>query len=149
MGDQQQPPWRQAATHTLHASLLIKAELEQRLHEETGMLLADNEALLNAGHADAPLRMSEIASRLVLSPGGATKVIDRLEKMGYVTRSPDPHDRRATVVEITAAGREAMTRNREIIDTGLRAVWADHVTDEEAQLIVEVMDRVAHARKST
>lgn len=113
------------------------------------MLLADNEALLNAAHADEPLRMSEIASRLVLSPGGATKVIDRLEKMGYVTRSPDPNDRRATVVEITAAGREAMTRNREIIDTGLRAVWADHVTDEEAQLIVEVMDRVAHARKST
>ena len=149
MGDRKQPLWRQAATHTLHASLLIKAELEQRLHEETGMLLADNEALLNVGHADEGLRMSDIASRLVLSPGGATKVIDRLETMGYVTRSPDPMDRRATVVEITAIGREAMARNREIIDAGLRAVWADHVTDQEAQLIVEVMDRVTHARQST
>ena len=149
MGDRKQPLWRQAATHTLHASLLIKAELEQRLHEETGMLLADNEALLNVGHADEGLRMSDIASRLVLSPGGATKVIDRLETMGYVTRSPDPMDRRATVVEITAPGREAMARNRAIIDAGLRAVWADHVTDQEAQLIVEVMDRVTHARQST
>jgi DNA-binding MarR family transcriptional regulator len=149
MGDQKQPLWRQAATHTLHASLLIKAELEQRLHDETGMLLADNEALLNVGHADQPLRMSDIASRLVLSPGGATKVIDRLEMMGYVTRSPDPNDRRATVIEITADGQEAMIRNREIIDTGLRAVWADHVTDDEAQLIVEVMDRVGHDRKAT
>ena len=148
MGDLKQPLWRQAATHTLHASLLIKAELEQRLHQETGMLLADNEALLNIGHAEEPLRMSDIASRLVLSPGGATKVIDRLEKMGYVTRSPDPHDRRATVIAITPSGHEAMVRNREIIDTGLRAVWADHVTDEEAQLIVDVMDRVAHSRKT-
>ena len=146
MGDHKQPLWRQAATHTLHASLLIKAELEQRLHEETGMVLADNEALLNVGHADEPLRMSDIASRLVLSPGGATKVIDRLEEMGFVARSPDPTDRRATVVEITPAGQDAMHRNRKIIDTGLRAVWADHVTDDEARLIVEVMDRVAHAR---
>jgi DNA-binding MarR family transcriptional regulator len=149
MRDRKQPLWRQAATHTLHASLLIKAELEQRLHDETGMLLADNEALLNVGHADQPLRMSDIASRLVLSPGGATKVIDRLEMMGYVTRSPDPNDRRATVIEITADGQEAMIRNTEIIDSGLRAVWADHVTDDEAQLIVEVMDRVGHDRKAT
>lgn len=145
MGDHKQPLWRQAATHTLHASLLIKAELEQRLHEETGMLLADNEALLNVGHADEPPRMSDIASRLVLSPGGATKVIDRLERMGYVIRTPDPTDRRATIIEITDAGREAMQRNRKIIDSGLRAVWADHVTDDEAQLIVDVMERVAQA----
>jgi len=149
MGDHKQPLWRQAATHTLHASLLIKAELERRLHEETGMLLADNEALLNVGQADEPLWMSDIASRLVLSPGGATKVIDRLASMGYVTRRPDPNDRRATVVEITAAGRDAMTANKEIIDAGLRSVWANHVTDEEAQLIVEVMDRVTHARRMT
>lgn len=148
MGDRKQPLWRQAATHTLHASLLIKAELEQRLHEETGMLLADNEALLNVGHADEGLRMSDIASRLVLSPGGATKVIDRLEAMGYVTRRPDPIDRRATVVEITDTGREAMAHNRAIIDTGLQTVWAHHVTDEEAKLIVDVMDRVVHARQS-
>lgn len=147
MGDHDQPLWRQAATHTLHASLLLKAALEQRLSEETGMLLADNEALLNVGHAEEPLRMSDIANRLVLSPGGATKVIDRLEEMGYVTRSPDPTDRRATTLQITDAGRAAMLRNREIIDDGLRAVWADHVTDEEAQLIVDVMNRVVHARE--
>jgi DNA-binding MarR family transcriptional regulator len=148
MGDHKQPLWRQAATHTLHASLLIKAELEQRLHDETGMLLADNEALLNVGHADEPLRMSDIATRLVLSPGGATKVIDRLETMGYVTRSPDPTDRRATVVAITELGVEAMTRNREIIDAGLSTVWAEHVTDDEARIIIDVMDRVTHSRRS-
>jgi DNA-binding MarR family transcriptional regulator len=145
MGDQ--PLWRQAATHTLHASLLLKAILERRLQDETGMLLADNEALLNIGHADEPLRMSDIADRLVLSPGGATKVIDRLEEMGFVARHPDPTDRRATVVEITETGREAMHRNRAIIDAGLQAVWAEHVTEDEAQLIVDVMDRVTRAGK--
>jgi DNA-binding MarR family transcriptional regulator len=148
MGDTEPPLWRQAATHTLHASLLLKAVLEQRLQDETGMLLADNEALLNLGHSDEPLRMSDIANRLILSPGGATKVIDRLEEMGCVVRRSDPTDRRATVVELTDAGREAIVHNREIIDEGLRAVWAEHVTDEEARLIVDVMDRVAQAHKN-
>jgi len=147
MGDRQQPLWRQAATHTLHASLFLKAILEQRLQEETGMLLADNEALLSIGHSDEPLRMSDIADRLVLSPGGATKVIDRLEQMGCVMRHPDPSDRRATVLELTEAGREAVGRNRSIIDAGLKAVWADHVSDEEAQILVDVMARVMHARE--
>ena len=149
MGDLEQPLWRRAATHTLHASLVLKAILEQRLQEETGMLLADNEALLNIGHSDEPLRMTDIANRLVLSPGGATKVIDRLEEMGCVTRSPDPSDRRATLLDVTDAGREALTRNRDIIDSGLQAVWADHITDEEAQVLVDVMDRVMHARHET
>ena len=94
------PLWRQAATHTLHTSLLLKAKMEERLQEETGLLLADNEALLNL--SKQPLRMSDIAHKLILSRGGTTKVIDRLEDLGYVARTPDPEDRRSTVATITA-----------------------------------------------
>lgn len=142
MGNDEQPLWRQAATHTLHTALLLKALLEEHLQEQTDLLLADNEALLNLAHADQPLRMSDIANRLILSRGGTTKVIDRLETMGYVERLPDPDDRRATVVDITDAGRDAMARARAVIDEGLKATWAEHVTDEEAAVIVDVMDRV-------
>jgi DNA-binding MarR family transcriptional regulator len=138
MGDQ--PLWRRAATHTLHASLVLKAELEELLHSETGLLLADNEALLNL--AAGPLRMSDIARRLILSRGGTTKVIDRLEELGYVVRSPDPDDRRATVVDITAEGREIMASARTVIDAGLEEAWARFLTDEEAETLISVMDRV-------
>ena len=65
-----------------------------------------------------------------------------------MTRHPDPSDRRATVLELTDAGREAMERNREIIDAGLEAVWADHISDKEAQALIDVMDRVMHARQN-
>ncbi len=140
-----QPLWRRAATHSLHASLLLKALLEERLQQEAGLLLADNEALLNIGHSDEPLRMSEIAHRLILSRGGATKVIDRLEEMDYVVRRPDPDDRRATVLELTPAGRSALDRARRIIDATLEEVWSAYVTDEEAKVLVEVMDRVLEA----
>jgi DNA-binding MarR family transcriptional regulator len=140
MGHEDQPQWRQAAAHTLHTSLLLKAILEEQLQEQTGLLLADNEALLNL--AAKPLRMSDIAHRLILSRGGTTKVIDRLETLGYVRRLPDPEDRRATVVEITESGRKAMAGARAVIDEGLEATWAQHVTDEEAGVIIDVMKRV-------
>lgn len=148
MGKQEHPIWRRAAAHTLHSSLILKASLEERLQEQTGLLLADNEALLNLSTEGSLLRMSEIARRLILSRGGTTKVIDRLEEMGLVARSPDSEDRRATVVSITAAGREAMAAARKVIDATLEEMWAAHISDEEAQLLVDVLDRVLKANAS-
>ncbi len=148
MGDDSQPMWRRAAAGTLHASLILKGYLEDRLQEETGLLLADNEALANLATEGSLLRMSEIAERLVLSRGGTTKVIDRLEEMGLVERRPDPADRRATVVAITSAGREAMAAARKVIDVALVEMWAAHLSDDdEAAMLVDVMERVLAANR--
>lgn len=137
----EEPLWRRAATHTLHTSFVLKARIEERLQDEMGLLLADNEALLNLA-AVGPLRMTDISERLVLSKGGTTKVIDRLEGMGHVARRPDPADRRATVVEITDSGREVMAAARIVVDEALGETWQRHVSDEEAQVVVDVMERV-------
>lgn len=143
MGHHDEPLWRRAATSTLHISLILKSDLEERLQQQTGLLLADNEALINLELQ--PMRMSEIAEKLVLSRGGTTKVIDRLEELGHVTRRPDPEDRRATLVEITDSGRQARADARTVVDRGLEEVWSQHISDEEAATIVEVMERVLHA----
>lgn len=142
MGHRDQPIWRQVAANTLHASIMLKAKIEEILQEETGLLLADHEALLNLIVAESPLRMSDIAQLLTLSRGGTTKVIDRLEAMGYVARTPDAIDRRATVVEITPEGRKAHDNTNRIVDTELEAAWAKHMNEEEAAVILSVMTRV-------
>ncbi len=137
-----QPIWRRSATHTLHAAMQLKAEIEERLLAATGIGLADNEALLHLNVE--PLRMSTIAGRLVLSRGGTTKVIDRLEADGLVHRSPDPDDRRATIVEITPTGRETLAITRPITDVAIERFWAAHLTDEEATTIVSAMNKILH-----
>jgi DNA-binding MarR family transcriptional regulator len=38
-------------------------------------------------------------------PGAMTRMIDRLEEKGLIRRTPNPEDRRATNLELTAAGR--------------------------------------------
>ncbi len=147
MGTHDEPLWRRAATHTLHTSLLMKGMIEDALIERAGLLFADNEALAHL--VEGELSMSEIADRLILSRGGTTKVVDRLEEMGYVTRRPNTEDRRATIVAVTDAGREARARARVVIDAELEDMWARHITDEEAAILIDVADRVLRARNQS
>ena len=56
--------------------------------------------------SDGPMRLSALAERLHVVPRSATEVADALQERGLVDRSPDPDDRRATLVSITASGIE-------------------------------------------
>ncbi|MGX7698358.1 MarR family winged helix-turn-helix transcriptional regulator [Gordonia polyisoprenivorans] len=55
---------------------------------------------------DGSLPMAKISSRLQVHPTSVTNVVDRLEGAALVARRPHPTDRRATLVEVTAAGRK-------------------------------------------
>ncbi|WP_166022511.1 MarR family winged helix-turn-helix transcriptional regulator [Streptomyces chilikensis] len=46
----------------------------------------------------------QLSSTLMLTTGGMTGRLDKLERAGLVTRSPDPDDRRALRVSLTARG---------------------------------------------
>ena len=52
------------------------------------------------------LRATEFTRTLMITSSGATKRLDRLERDGLIERSPDPHDRRGTLIGLTDAGRE-------------------------------------------
>jgi DNA-binding MarR family transcriptional regulator len=47
-----------------------------------------------------------MGARLQVHPTSVTNLIDGLEKLGYVERTPHPSDRRTTLASITARGRE-------------------------------------------
>ena len=51
------------------------------------------------------LSPSELSSSVLLSSGGMTSRLDRLEEAGLTRRVPDPDDRRGVLVELTAEGR--------------------------------------------
>jgi MarR family 2-MHQ and catechol resistance regulon transcriptional repressor len=63
--------------------------------------LAALEALLHKG----PLTISEIQDKVLLASGSMTAAVDRLERLGLVTRKSSPNDRRARVLELTPEGK--------------------------------------------
>jgi len=64
-----------------------------------------------AGHPDG-VRSSALAHHLHIAPRSATEVVDALEAKGLVQRSPDPTDRRASLVSLTPRGSGLMDEVR-------------------------------------
>ncbi|MBU6377114.1 MAG: MarR family transcriptional regulator [Gammaproteobacteria bacterium] len=99
-----------ATTHTLQAMV------RRRLHTEFATSLARFDYLAQLERAQHGLRMREISERLMVTGGNVTGLTDSLERDGLVRREPDPDDRRASRVRLTAAGRSqfaAMARQHE------------------------------------
>ena len=80
-------------------------QLDRELEQEHGL---DNTeygvlvVLINA--AERSLRLGELAARNMASPGGMSRIVDRLAAAGLVERRPDPDDRRGAQVRLTDAG---------------------------------------------
>lgn len=82
-----------------------------RLQRQVSESLARHEITLPQFDVLATLRFSEgatqqeLAERLLVTKGNVCGVLDRLEKLGWVKRNPDPADGRVNRVGLTAAGR--------------------------------------------
>jgi len=71
------------------------------------------------------MRLGELAARLAVEAPHITRQVQRLQQAGYVDRVPDPDDRRAQVVTLTAAGKAADDRLREVARGAMQAALAD------------------------
>jgi DNA-binding MarR family transcriptional regulator len=74
-------------------------------------LAASELAALEHLQASGAINQKRLGERLSMSPGAITAMIDRLERRGYVERTPNPEDRRSALVNITKAGIEESLRH--------------------------------------
>jgi DNA-binding MarR family transcriptional regulator len=63
--------------------------------------------------ASGPVLMRALSQALGISPRTVTGLVDGLEADGWVTRSPHPDDRRATIISLTPAAESALVGLRE------------------------------------
>jgi DNA-binding MarR family transcriptional regulator len=83
----------------------------------------------------------QLATRLGLTTGSVTPMLDRLERIGYITRSAHPSDRRKTIVRATAeARRRAGALLAPLVAEGAQELLS-HYTAEEIQLLIDFMQR--------
>ena len=66
--------------------------------------------VLEALYAKGPLLVGEVGSKVLLTSGSMTYVIDKLEDRGLLVRRPSAGDRRALRVELTPKGRKLIAR---------------------------------------
>jgi len=87
------------------------------------------------------MNQATLANRLGFAPRSVTETVDALEREGLVTRSEDPHDRRARIVELTDSGREAAEVASAVRKKAMDEIYGVLTPAQRAQL-VSLLDTV-------
>lgn len=84
---------------------LVEARVRRRLQSNFAMSLPWFDLLAQLDRAPLGLRMTELSSRLMVTSGSVTGLVDALESEGLVARTAEATDRRALRVKFTRHGR--------------------------------------------
>ena len=129
-------PQFQAWYGNLQATMRSLQRIDRELEEAIGLPLASVEMLVNIGmEEEGRMRMGELADNLLLSRGGATRLVARLEEAGLVRREIPPDDRRATYAVITDKGREVLERGEPVLKESVHRHYLDYLDGDEIRAL--------------
>jgi DNA-binding MarR family transcriptional regulator len=134
-----------------------RVELAQTLRELTLSFLRDAPrhdlsraaaGVLSVLDRLGPQRITALAEREAVSQPSMTGLVQRLESLGYLERSADPGDGRASLVSVTAAGLAALESRRrlhdQIIDDRLAAL-----SEEDLRALAGAVPALQHLISTT
>jgi DNA-binding MarR family transcriptional regulator len=108
----------------VHANLL--GRLDGELRRDCGLSLADYDVLVALSESDGgALRMTELAGRVMLSPSGLTRRVDRLVGRRLVARRACPSDGRGSLAALTPDGWEQLRVAAPVHVAGVRRYLID------------------------
>jgi DNA-binding MarR family transcriptional regulator len=87
-------------------------------------------------------RAVDLADRIMVSTSHMTRVVDKVEALGLVKRTPDPDDRRANLVTLTADGSDVVATVAPHIAATLDRIIHDTLTTEEINILIELLSRI-------
>ncbi|MEV6399020.1 MarR family transcriptional regulator [Streptomyces sp. NPDC051907] len=112
-----------------------------------GISRGEFDVLATLRRSDEPYTLSprQLSATLMLTTGGMTGRLDKLEKAGLLTRTPDPNDRRGLRVALTERG---LTLVDQAVTAGLEAqheVFDSALNPEQAEQLGELLRRLLAA----
>jgi DNA-binding MarR family transcriptional regulator len=94
-------------------------------------------------------RMHELADALAIERYNLTRIVDRLEKEGLVTRIRSPEDRRAAYVTITKQGRALRKKMWKVYESAVAELFLAQFSAGEKRTTASALDRAAKAARSS
>jgi DNA-binding MarR family transcriptional regulator len=124
--------------------------LSAELQAEFGLTINDYEALLRLSHAeDGRLRRIDLANELLLTASGVTRLLDGLERAGYVKKASCASDARVTYAMLTDEGRECFEAASRAHVAAIRALFEERFDKEELETLARLLGRLPAAADST
>jgi DNA-binding MarR family transcriptional regulator len=127
----------------LRAHATTTRRFNAELVAEHGLTLNDYEVLLHLSRADEKrLRRVDLAERVLLTPSGITRLLEGLERAGFVERASCASDARVTYAQLTDAGEQKLREAAETHVAGIREFFRGRFSKEELQALGGLLERL-------
>src|SRR5262245_3653895 len=124
----------------------IVGRLNAELVADHGLTINDFEVLLHLSWApEQAMRRVDLASSVLLTPSGITRLLDGLERSGFVTREACATDRRVVYAKLTPAGDEKLRAARTTHLAGVHRLFVERFSPEELASLADLLERLPGA----
>jgi DNA-binding MarR family transcriptional regulator len=127
----------------LYAYSRVVPKLDQELGRALDLSFNQFEVLVWLVQAgEGGLRMSDLASRVILSPSGVTRAVDHLERKGLVQRCVFEGDKRGYLATITPQGRAFLRKATTVHLDGVRKHFLAHLSRDDLGHVATAFEKV-------
>jgi DNA-binding MarR family transcriptional regulator len=124
----------------------VKLAAVEKLH---GQIAAAGHPEIRDGHGcvfgfidiEHGSRLTDLAANAGFTKQAVGEAVTELERLGYVTREPDPRDRRAKIIKLTDRGMDAVIKGRRIF-AEIEREWAEQIGPELIASLREAATRI-------
>ena len=132
----------------LHAHHEVTRKLDAELRRDHRLSLSEYDVLLRlARAAGRSLRMTELAERVMFSPSGLTRVVDRLVDGGYVGRHRDSADARVVFARLTRKGLHRLRKAAQGHLRGIRQHFSGRLSQAQLRSVASALQVIAGPHK--
>ena len=109
----------------LRCESMIEQYIRSKLRENFSTTLPQFDVLAELDYMNKPMSMSELSTKLMVSNGNITGVVDRLTRDGHVERVADSGDRRVQLVSLSQAGKKEFKKMASAHEAWLAELFED------------------------
>jgi len=133
----------QAWVGLLRTHAAVTRQLDRELVQDHGLTINDYEVLLHLSRADERmLRRVDLASRVLLTPSGITRLLDGLERSGLVTKAACRTDARVVYAKLTDKGAKRLEAASDSHLASVRGLFAERFSEEELESLASLLERL-------
>jgi DNA-binding MarR family transcriptional regulator len=131
----------------IESALALVDVLDTELQAAAGIPQRWYDVLIHLEESPDGIPMTELADQILYSKSGFTRVIDRMEEAGLVSRVRPPNDRRSILVTITDQGTTTMRDARRHHRDGIDRHFTRHLTNTDTKALTHALEKIStHAR---
>jgi DNA-binding MarR family transcriptional regulator len=127
----------------LRSHSAITRELSIQLQREHGLTLNDYEVLLNLSHSEhGMMRRVDLAQTILLTASGITRLLEGLERAGFVCKETCNSDARVSYAKLTDAGAKKLAEARVTHLRGVDELFLGRYSGSELATLAELLARL-------